>query len=369
MSRNPRPVPWTAAVLGVAMVVGACSPGTTSTTTTSGPTTSVPAETTTTVPQTTTTTSGSTPSTTLASEETVTVLLAPFSELGPEWSEQFFPYGEGEEFLGTSPGGEGLMLGPEYGTQTTDGTWWFFDAASLRVAHFGDDGTYIDQVLIPDELLVDGIYFQYQMPQALDDGSIAAAGFRGEETMALLRIVQRAASGTTFDAAVPWVTTDGEFLYGYGIDDSAPYRLDPDDPIAEQLEWFGARDGSRYRVTVIEDEVLVELPDSGLTRTLQMRFSEDPEVTARAGIEVETGGDGTVFILFYGSPLSDESLGIGGIVTIGPDGTVGEAEPIVDPFSPSDPGSPAHLGVTPGTSTPWMMVVGEDGVHVFTRDG
>jgi hypothetical protein len=48
---------------------------------------------------------------------------------------------------------------------------------------------------------------------------------------------------------------------------------------------------------------------------------------------------------------------------------VSQTEPIADPFSPSDPGSPSHLGVTPGTSTPWIMVVGEDGVHVSIRTG
>jgi hypothetical protein len=25
--------------------------------------------------------------------------------------------------------------------------------------------------------------------------------------------------------------------------------------------------------------------------------------------------------------------------------------------------------VTPGTSTPWFMIVGEDGVHLFSRAG
>jgi hypothetical protein len=330
--------------------------------------TTVPAETTT-MSSPTTTTTASTTSSTPSADETVTVLLAPFSEMGPAWSEQVFPYGEGEEFLGTAPGGDGLMLGPEYGTQTPDGSWWFLDAAKLRVAHFEGDGTFLDQVSIPEDLLVDGIYFQYQMPQALDDGSIAATGFRGEQTMALLRVDDGVASGSTFDAEVPWVTTDGTYLYGLGFEEAAPYRLDPSGPVVEPVEWLAARDGSRFRIGVEGSDVLVELPDAGLTRTLQLRFSEDSSVEARAGIEVETGTDGTIFILFYGAPVSDETLGIGGIMTIGPDGTVSEVEPIVDPFSPSDPGSPAHLGVTPGSTTPWMMVVAEDGVHVWTRSG
>ncbi len=321
----------------------------------------------------TTATSVATSSTMPASEETVTVLLAPFSEMGPGWTEQVFPYGEGEEFLGTSPGGDdgSIDLGPEYGTQTPDATWWFLDAASLRIAHFDGAATYIDQVVVPDDLLVDGQFFQYQMPQALDDGSLAAGGFPSETTMALLRIVDGEASGTTFDGAVPWVTTDGQLLYGLSIEDGAPRRLDPANPVIEPVDWLVARDGSRYLVTVDEDEVVVELLDATtpLTRTLQMRFSEDPEVAARAGIEVETGVDGTIFILMYGAPVSDETLGIGSFVTIGPDGTVSEAQPITSPFSMSDPGSPSHLGVTPGTSTPWIMVVDEDGVHVFTLTG
>jgi hypothetical protein len=304
------------------------------------------------------------------SEQTVSVLMAPFSEMGPEWTEQIFPYGADEELLGTAPGGEGLILGPEYGVQAPDGTWWFLDAAKQRIAHFADDGTYLDQVSMPEDLLVDGVFFQYQLPHALDDGSIAATGYRGEDAMALLLIADGVASGLTFEGNTPWVLTDGVYLYGLDFEGGA-HRLDPGDPVAEPVDWLVARDGSRFMVTVNADEVLVELPDAPdpLTRTLQMRFSEDPEITASGAIEVATGADGTLFIFFYGAPTSDETLGIGGFVSVSPDGVVSEAQAITNPFTPSDPGSPAHLGVRPGTSTPWVMVVDEDGVRVFTMTG
>jgi hypothetical protein len=290
--------------------------------------------------------------------------------MGPAWVEQSFPYGETEETLGTAPGGDGLMFGPEYGTQTPDGSWWFLDAAKLRVAHFASDGAYLDQVVLPDELLVDGQYFQYQLPQGLDDGSIVAGGFRGETTMALLRIAGGEATEAGIEAVVPWMTTDGTYLYGFDLDDGAPRRLEPETAMVEPSDWLLARDGSRYLITIETDgDLLVELPDAGVTTTVQMRYSEDPEVAARGGIEVETGVDGTLFILFYGVPESDETLGIGGFFTVSADGVVGVAEPIADPFSPSDPGSPSRLGVTPGTSTPWFMIVGEDGVHLFSRAG
>lgn len=347
-----------AAVL-VLVAIAACSPETSSTTT------SQPATTTTSITATSTTIPATT-STTLAADATVTVLLARFSELGPRWSELVFPYGEGEEFLRTSPGGEGLLWGPEYGTQTPDGTWWFLDAANLRVAHFSGDGTYLDQVVLPEDLLVDGQYFQYQMPQALYDGSVVAAGFRDESTMALLRIVAGEASGATFEGEVPWVTTDGVSLFGLGFDGAA-YRLDPNEPVTEPVDWLLGRDGSRYLASVDGDEVRIELPDAGVTRTLQMRFSEDPEVSVMGGIEVEATPDGWLHVLFYGAPASDETLGVGGLLTIGADGTLGEVEPIIEPSSTSDPGSPARLGVGPEHSDPWLMVVGVDGVHVFTR--
>ena len=354
----------------VVLLINACSGDAAPTTTFPPQSTSTLAETTTTVGDTTTTTGA--PSTTIpAAEQTLTVALHPFSEMGPGWTEQIFPYGEGEESLGTDPGGEGLMFGPDYGTQSLDGTWWFLDTAKKRIAHFAPDGTYLDQVVMPEDLLVDGIYFQYQLPQALDDGSIVAIGWRAGETTSLLRIENGEASAVAFDGALAWVTTDGAYLYGHDVEGNAAYRLDPNDPTGESVDWFGARDGSRYMVSLNEDEILVELPDAAvpLTRTLQMRFSEDPEVIARGAIEVETGADGTLFILMYGAPMTDDPLDIGGLVTISRDGVVSEVAQVTNLTSSSDTGSPARLGVTPGTSNPWLMVVGEDGVHVFTASG
>jgi hypothetical protein len=349
------------------LVVASCSPETAATTTTANSTTT--AAPTTTISESTTsiapTTTGTQPA-----EATVTVLLAPFGEMGPGWSELFFPYGEDEESLGTSIGGEGdLMLGPEYGSQGPDGSWWFFDAANLRLAHFAEDANYLDSVPMPVELLSQGIYFQYQMPQVLDDGSVAGFGYRGENSSAILRLVDGVVSEFTVESDVAWVLTDGVDLYGVSFADGLPHQLDVAAETAEQTEWLQARDGSRFMITVdnANNEVTVDLPDAGVTRTLQMRFSEDPEVAAFAAIEVETGADGTLYLLFYGAPESDESLGIGGLLTIGSDGAVGEMEPIVDPFSSADPGSPAHLGVRPGTSDPWMMVIDEDGVRVYQR--
>lgn len=278
-----------------------------------------------------------------------------------------FPYGDTEDTLGTASGGENLMLGPDYGTQTADGTWWIFDKAKQRIARFDLDGVFRDAIAIPDNVLQNGQFFQFQMPQAMDDGSIVATGFRGPESTDVLRIVDDAFTTENVEVGISWVNSDGRLLYGIRFEDRVAHSLDPLTAQFEVVDWLTARDGSRYLVTVVEDEILVDLPDVGVTKTLQMRFSEDATVPARAGIEVETDSEGSIHILFYGAPASDESLGIGGILSISSDGQVGEMEPIASPFSNSDPGSPAHLGVTPGTSTVWMMVIGEDGVHIHTK--
>ncbi|HWB90079.1 MAG TPA: hypothetical protein VG872_12855 [Acidimicrobiia bacterium] len=304
-----------------------------------------------------------------AQGDTVPVLLYPTGEMGPGWTEQVFAYGETEDTLGTAPGGDGLMFGPEYGVQAADGTWWFMDAAKMRFAQFADDGAYLSQAEFPTEILVQGLYFQYQLPQALDDGSIVASGFRGEAGSSLLRFAGGEFTGTDVDASVLWALTDGELLYGFSAADGAPHSLDPstDTPVA--VEWFLARDGSRFMVTLEGSDVTVDLPDGGVTKTLQLRYSEDPTVAAMAGIEVKTTEDGSIHILAYGVPETDEGLEIGAIVSIAPDGLVANSEPIVSPFSESDPGSPSHLGTTPGSDSVWYMVVGVDGVHVYTRAG
>jgi len=88
---------------------------------------------------------------------------------------------------------------------------------------------------------------------------------------------------------------------------------------------------------------------------------------AFVSVEAATGEDGSLHLLLIGVAEGDESVQLAGYLSISGDGAVGPVEAVRDPFSPSDPGSPAHLGVRPGSSDPWLMFVDEDGVRVFTR--
>ena len=104
--------------------------------------------------------------------------IPPVTELGDGWSELFFiPYGDEDHQLGTSTGGDAgqLEIGPDYGAQAADGSWWFLDAANRRLAQYSQEGDYLDQVVLASEFLVEGQYWPYQLPHIVDDGTLVAS--------------------------------------------------------------------------------------------------------------------------------------------------------------------------------------------------
>jgi hypothetical protein len=298
-----------------------------------------------------------------------TYILPVAAETIPEgWSEVFLiPYGETPETLGTSLAGdgEGLQIGPDYGAQAPDGSWWFLDGAKQRMAHFGDDGQFIDAVEVPVELLVDGLYFQFQLPRVLDDGTLVANRL-GIDTTTILRLSEGDFETTVLNRQFVPRTDDGVMLYGFDIENTIPLEVDPGSGSTTETEWFRTRSGSRFRITVALGELTVALPDAAMEKTLTFEAG-DVGGSAFLSLEVAAGEDGTLHLFILGFPERDESLQLAGYLTIGSDGTLGPLEPVRDPFTPSDPGSPAHLGVRPGTSTPWLMFIDEDGVRVFRR--
>lgn len=346
------------------VVLAACSPGTASTTTpTSEPTTSTtPAE------PSTTTSATAAPSTTTTLSLDGLVLPVARDEMPGNWREVLFiPYGDTPDTLGTSPGGDGgsVKWGPEYGAQAPDGSWWFLDAAKLRLAHFDADGSYIEQVEIPESMLVNGTYFQWSMPRIMDDGTLVAARF-GDSTLALLRYRE----GTLDEVSVPVMAVpryhDGETIYAFSFDDGSLWAVDPLAGTAEPADQMTGRDGSRFSITVSSGRVRVVLPDAGVEEDLV--FSAE-QVGGEVGfaIEVATDHEGGIHILLVGGAMEDESPQLAGYVLLGRDGSLRALDPVMNPFTESDPGTPARLGVMPGTTRPTFMVIGIDGVRVFTR--
>lgn len=346
--------------------MAACSPGDDGAGTTQASTTSVPPANTTTAPIKSTSIPVST--TTVASGTGAEWVMQPALEEIPEgWVLSFaIPYGDEIEALGSAPGGDGLTLGPDYGAQAPDGTWWFLDAAKKRLAHYDVQGEYLEEVVLGEDLLVDGIYFQYQLPRVLADGTVMASRF-DVDTTELLALGEGGLGIVEVPAVVAIATDDGVTLYGFDANGAGQVAVDPTTGTVTPTEWFSTQIGSRYRVAVATGEITVELPDLDVVHVVPVTSSlglGDVHVS----VELASGSDGTIHIYALGISESDEQNQLAGYTFIPPDGTLQAMEPSIDPFTPADPGSPSHLGVASGRAEPWLMIVTEVGVLVYGRE-
>lgn len=352
-------------LLFLCLLVAACG-GTATTTTTTTTTSTSP--TTTTPPLTTTTIVPPTTTTTLPSEGEVTIPVAT-ETTSDQWEEAFFiPYGDTPETLGTSLGGDGggILWGPEYGAQGPDGSWWFLDVGKLRLARFSSTGEYVEEVVIPTDLLVQGQYFQWTHPRVLADGTLLAARL-AMETTGFLRLQDGSLDEVELSVEMIPRADDGQNLYAFSFDeDSTLYIVDPEAGTAEPTDWMVSRTGDRYRVSVRGHSMTVELPDAGAIREFTFVAAEIGG-PAFVSVEVATGEDGTLHFFLLGFPERDERLQLAAYMAMSPEGEVLAFDPMMNPFTPSDPGTPVRLGVMPGGSTPTYMVIGTDGVRVYSR--
>ncbi len=349
-------------ILPLIVLATACS-GTANTTTTTAPL----ATTTTTTPTTTTTTSA--PATTTTTVPTGELVLPAATEVMPDtWREVFLiPYGETPDTLGTSLGGdgEGIYWGPEYGAQAPDGSWWFLDTAKFRLAHFDGAGQYIEQVVVPTEMLTNGTYFQWSFPRVMADGTVLAARITGGTHY--VRYRDGVLDGFELPVAAVPRADDGEIIYAMDFETSGLWAVDPGTESAEPIDFMRGRDGNRYTVTVSPGNIHVDLLDSATNATFEFT-ADQVGGPAYLSIEVATDEDGTLHFFILGLPEADESLQLAGYAAVSDSGELLVLEPMMNPFTASDPGTPVRLGVTPGTTNPTYMVIGTDGVRVFTRD-
>lgn len=336
------------------------------------PSTTAPPATSTTEPV--TTTAGASTSTsaqvTTTTIEDGTLVLPPATETMPDtWTEElFFAYGDAVETLGTYLGGdgEGIQIGPDYGAQGPDGTWWFLDTAKLRLVQFSADGEFLKEAVLEEDLLSQGIYFQYQLPRVLDSGMLVANRLAGESTLILRARGEELDTVAVNQGFFPKID-DGTMLYGFSSgEDSVQLVVDPNTGNATETEWFYTRSGDRFRVAAGREGLRVELPDAEIDLYIPV-IAGDVGGNAFFSVEAASGIDGTLHLFLLGLAEEDESLQLAGYMTVASDGTLSPLEPMRDPFTSADPGSPSRLGVRPQSSDPWFMFIDEDGVRIFTR--
>ncbi|HEX5088652.1 MAG TPA: hypothetical protein VFV89_12650 [Nocardioides sp.] len=294
------------------------------------------------------------------------VVPAASSSLPATWHEVFHVgYGRKKRLLGTSRGGDSgtLRIGPEYGAPGPDGSWWFLDAAKQRLAHYSRTGRYLGQVRIPQRLLVGGRYFQWQLPHVLANGWLVAQRLTPSGTSLLrlrddrldeIRVAGRRPASLTYD--------DGKRLYGY-VGKHRLVSVNPRSGAMKAVAAYRTPSGSHFTLEDDFDHGSIRVGSTVLpTRTTS-------GAVAHVGLEARVGADDVLHLFLLGYGDDHESVQLVGGVSVTLAGVASAVDRLPNPFSEADPGSPAHLVVAPGSSTPMLVYVLPDGVHVYARTG
>jgi hypothetical protein len=297
------------------------------------------------------------------------IVLRPAVERMPKtWKRSFvIPYGDGRKQLGTGleGDGEGLRVGPNHGAQGPDGSWWFIDTHKFRLARYSSKGRFLQELKVPKEHLVGGRYFPHQLPRVLNDGTFLAGNIVAGGTD-MLRANHGRIDTVRLDREVGIRTDDGRKLYGFDWE-GPMVEADIRTGRVRDTNWFRTRSGERYRVTLIDGKLRVVLPDARrpVDRTWAVTTRNGEPVQAQ--VQVASGTDGTLHLLLTGFEDRPGAPDLAGYTTISRHGKLAPVERTLNPFGPTDPGSPSHLGVRPKSTTPWLMFLREDGVHVYQR--
>ena len=285
----------------------------------------------------------------------------------PAWRPAFaLPYGDAPGRLGTSLGGdgEGVRWGPGYGVEVPDGSWWILDSGHRRLAHYADGGAYLGQVVLPASFLHQGVYVQWAHPVALNDGTVVLVSTTVDAPALLLLAPAGTLSRVTLSRDVMFSYTDGSALYGFDSDQRG-VRVDPHTGLVTAVDAFPDRSGRPFTLRVAAGELGVTR--AGASRTLPVTAAAYAGRTVHPAIEVAAAADGTLLVLVSGivELAAGDARDVAGLVTIDAQGRV--RAPVAVPVltSPSDPADGARLGVRPGGSSPWLMVVDADALRVY----
>lgn len=296
------------------------------------------------------------------------LVVAPAVDAVPgTWRETFVvTYGPAVEQLGTSRGGEGggLRYGPESGAPAPDGSWWFLDGAKRRLAHYSSSGTFLEGVRVPPRLLVDGRYFQWQLPHVLADGTLVAFRLTGDGA-GMLRLRNGVVDEVPLTVMFSPTYDDGRVLYGTVADGAPLAELDPATGAVTSAVTYRLPSGAPFTLT--DDFDKGELRVVTATASLRLVTVTSSGATAHLGVQMRAGADDSLHLLLAGAGEDDTSTQLVDYARVDLSGAVTRPESLTNPFSLADSGSPAQLAMAPGDSTPMLVYVLPDGVHVYRR--
>lgn len=284
------------------------------------------------------------------------------------WQEPVvIPYGDGDDQLGTSIGGdgEGIRWGPSYGAVAADGTWWILDAAKFRFAHYDAVGAFVGSVEIPPAHLVNGRYVHWQYPLALADGTIVCFRLTGAEGTVLLLLRDGSLSEVTLDREVVIKTDDGVTLYGFGNQNEL-LAVDVATATVTEVDAFRTRAGTRYRLTRDASTLRFAFPDLGVEHEWAT-IAADTGAPASGAISVVSTSGGQLHVFVDGAAASDEATGLSGYGVIDGDGDLHPTEATRQPWSASDDGGGSRLVALPGGDDVWFIAIDTDAVRLYRR--
>lgn len=287
------------------------------------------------------------------------------------WHEVFVvPYGPGHEQLGTSLGGERgapVYYGPEYGAPAPDGSWWFLDVGKLRLAHYDARGGFLDAVTVPPRLLVNGSAFQWQLPHVLADGTLVAFRLISSGGAAMLRLRDGVLEEAPLTAMFSPTYDDGALLYGAVVDGAPLATLDPDTGKVEQASEYHLPSAAGFTLEDDFDNGVISVATAEWS--VRMKTVTPSGVVAHMGVLIRAGADDSLHLYLMGQSFNRNAAQLVGYMRIDRFGGVSKLEPLLNPISSADRGSPAQLVIPPAGTTPMLVYVLADGVHVYQRSG
>ncbi len=297
---------------------------------------------------------------------TVTRHLSPPSSLNTSWKRiAKIGYGTAASKLGTSPGGDNLMIGPDYGVQVPNKTWWYLDAAKLRLAHYSDTGGYLGQVKISTKYLAQGIYFQWANPFALADGTVVLTS-NGASPALLLLSPKKKLTKVNLPRFFGPVVTDGHSLYGFD-EDGVPVRVKPRTGAMTTVSSFKGQGARSFSISAAGDHLTIKRP--GVNLRINLIDPAHPTLAVHPAVEAVMAANGKLWILATGiAEISPgDAYDVVGLFSVSPSGSVSAIEPVRKLYSDSDPGSGHHLGIRQGSSRPTLMFIDTDAVRVYRK--
>jgi len=298
---------------------------------------------------------------------TRTIQLRKPSALSSKWTRiQKVTYGTATAKLGTAPGGDNLMIGPEYGVQVPDKTWWYADAAKLRLAHYSDTGTYLGQVKLPTKYLDQGIYFQWARPIALADGTVVLSSTTIDSPGLLKLSPAQKLSRVALAEYVAVMVTSGASLYGF-TESGDKVRVSPKTGTITPVTLFKGQGGHLFDVAVGAGHLTVTRP--GVNLRLNLVDPDHPTAVVHPTVEAVMGATGKLWLYVTGvvevSP--GDAYDVVGLFSVDTAGTVSAVGRSRVWYSDSDPGDGQHLGMRYGDTHPTLMFIDTDAVRVYRR--